>query len=39
VHVLVEYEELSIHVLAKPQPQASANSNAEPGNAGLNLPP
>jgi hypothetical protein len=37
MHVLVEREDISIHVLAKPQPKASANSNAEPGNAGLNL--
>lgn len=38
VHVLVECEGLLIQLLAKPQPKASANSNAEPGNAGLNLP-
>lgn len=30
--------ELLIPLLARPQPKASANSNAEPGNAGLNLP-
>lgn len=39
VHVLVECERLLIQLLATPQPKASANSNAEPGNAGLNLPP
>jgi len=33
----VEIERL-IKLLAKPQPKDSANSNAEPGNAGLNLP-
>jgi hypothetical protein len=38
VHVLAVREELSIQLLAKPQPKASANSNAEPGNAGLSLP-
>jgi hypothetical protein len=38
MHVLLEREDISIHVLAKPQPKAGANSNAEPGNAGLNLP-
>jgi hypothetical protein len=30
--------DLLIQLLARPQPKASANSNAEPGNAGLNLP-
>ena len=30
--------DLLIQVLARPQPKASANSNAEPGNAGLSLP-
>lgn len=39
VHVLAVREELSIQLLAKPQPKARANSNAEPGNAGLSLPP
>ena len=30
--------DLLIQVLARPQPKASVNSNAEPGNAGLSLP-
>jgi hypothetical protein len=38
VHVLAVREELIIQLLAKKQPKASANSNAEPGNAGLSLP-
>lgn len=39
MHVLVECEGLLVQLLAKPQPKASANSNAEPGNVGLSPPP
>jgi hypothetical protein len=35
--VVVELD-LSIQLLTRPQPKASANSNTEAGNAGLNLP-